>query len=182
MSEALQFRKVLPALQTSIVFAFGGWGLWTRNAILNRPFWGSSTGWETTAVFHVWPWPLKFAVILDMPVVLAGYFLSIPLNYLRPGLPEWVASLPILVLTPLFWYWCGVWADGHVSAGTTFLTARSGWTLLSFFVLLCSAASLVSGYLAGHGGYLIFAVAIWLAVGAAAKVFAVLTNNGGKTS
>jgi hypothetical protein len=103
-----QFRKVLPALQTTIAISFGGWGLWLRNSILSRPFW-SSTGWNSTAAFHVWPWPFKFAAILNMPAFLAGGLLSWPLDYLWPGLPEWVSALPVLLVIPLLWYWVGSW-------------------------------------------------------------------------
>ena len=106
MVRETQFRRVLPALQTAIAVSLGGWGLWLRSSILSRPFLGS-TGWNSTAVFHVWPWPFKFAAILNMPAFLAGGLLSWPLDYFRPGLPEWVSALPVLLLIPLLWYWVG---------------------------------------------------------------------------
>src|SRR5215475_740898 len=111
MNPDTRFRTVLPLLETVLAASFGGWGLFERNAILSRPFWGS-TGWHTTAVFHVWPWPFKLAIILNMPVFLAGCFLPCwPLDFLGSAVPEWVCFLERLLLVPLFWYLLGSWAD-----------------------------------------------------------------------
>src|ERR1019366_6599273 len=88
MAQINQFRKILPFTQIGLAILFGGWGLWIRNAILSRPFVLGMNGWKSTARFHVWPWPFKFAVVLNLPAFLAGALVSWPLDALRPGLPE----------------------------------------------------------------------------------------------
>src|SRR5215470_2076413 len=112
-----QFRKVLPVSQTALAILFGGWGIWERNTIISN----SWLGWNSTLRFHVWPWPFRFAAILNMPAFLAGALLSWPLDYLLPRLSEWV---PVLLLIPLFWYWVASWADKHASTGP------GRWTVL----------------------------------------------------
>jgi hypothetical protein len=66
-----QFRRVLPALQTAVAVSFGGWGLWLRNSALSQPFF-NSTLWNSTAAYHVWPWPFRFAAILNVPAFVIG--------------------------------------------------------------------------------------------------------------
>src|SRR5690348_12009333 len=143
MAREIHFRRVLPALHTAIAISFGGWGLWLRNSILSRPFWGSN-GWNTTAVFHVWPWPLKFAAILNMPAFLGGLVLCWPLSYLRPGLPEWISSLPSLLLVPVLWYAVGSWADKRqFDKAKMRLPGYVGWVLLLLLTLVSVTGALV---------------------------------------
>lgn len=61
-----QYRVLLPVIQTIAAVLFGGVGLWQRHAILNQRFIGDQTMWDTTARFHVWPLPYRFAVIREM--------------------------------------------------------------------------------------------------------------------
>jgi len=96
MIQGRQFRRILPIAQTAVAMFFGGWGLCARNSILSRPFWGNSTGWDSTARFHVWPWPFKFAAVLNKPAFLTGALLSWLFDALRPGLPESISYLPVL--------------------------------------------------------------------------------------
>lgn len=172
MSQPPQFRRALPVLQTSIAILFGGWGLWIRNSVLSRPFWGSD-GWHSTARFHVWPWPFKFAAILNLPALLAGALLSWPLDYLRAGLPEWVANIPALVLIPLFWYWLGSWADGQAVTGNNGSSSPWQWILLLLFIFVCAAASSMSSYVGGYASYLEFGIAIWVLVAVGLTVLTV---------
>jgi hypothetical protein len=159
-----KFRKVLPASQTALAVLFGGWGLWIRNSILSQPFFGSSTLWNSTARFHVWPWPFKFAAILDMPAFLASSLLSWPLDYLRPGLPEWVSALPVLLLVWLLWYCIGSWTDKNVSSEKNKNGERWTWIFLLLFIFVCAAASSISGFIGGYTSYLVFGIAIWSSV------------------
>jgi hypothetical protein len=117
--QEIQFRKVLPALQTALGISFGGWGLWLRNSVLSRPFWGNSTGWDSTLRFHYWPWPFKFAVVQNIPAFLVGLLLSWSIDSFKPGLPEWVSLLPSLLLVPLLWYLIGAWLDRKRVLGRT---------------------------------------------------------------
>ena len=180
MDQVTQFRKLLPLLQTVLAIVFGGWGLWLRNSILSRPFLGDSTGWNSTAVFHVWPWPLKFAMIVNLPALLAGALLAWPLEYIPLRLPEWVQDLPVLLLIPLFWYWVGSWVDKYVSREKNRSSSQRGWILLAIFMLVCGAASSISGYVGGYTSYLLFGIAIWLMAAIAASTSARLRRRKSK--
>src|SRR5215468_4420087 len=67
----IPFRQLLPVVLTPTSAVFGGIGLLQRSAILSKPVWGG-TLWHTTARFHIWPWPYKFAAMLNLPAFLAG--------------------------------------------------------------------------------------------------------------
>jgi hypothetical protein len=164
MAQRTQFRKVLAVSQTVLAISCGGLGLWLRNSVLSRPLWGNSTGWDSTLRFHYWPWPFKFAAILNMPAFLAGGLLSWPLDYLRPGLLEWVSALLALLFIPLLWYWVGAWVDKNINFGKSGNSERARWVVLLFFILVCAAASSIPDYVAGYTGYILFGVAMWLVV------------------
>jgi len=174
MTQRTQFRKVLPVLQTALAGFFGGWGLWVRNSVLSRPFWGSSTGWETTGRFHVWPWPFKFAAILNMPAFLGGGLLSWLSDYVRPGLPEWV---PDLLLTALLWYWVGCWADKNVAP-----EKNRVWILLLLFMLVCATASSIPKCVAGYTGWVVFGIVIWLVAAVGMKTSATARKREAKVA
>jgi hypothetical protein len=169
MTQRIQFRKSLPVLQTALAILLGGWGLWLRNSVLSRPFLGNSTGWDSTLRFHFWPWPFKFAAVLNMPAFIASGLLSWPLDYLWPGLPEWVSALPVLLFIPLLWYWVGSWADKNNSEKSGERERGRGIVLL-FFILVCAAASSIPDYVAGYTGYVVFGIAIWLVLAIGVKV------------
>jgi hypothetical protein len=159
-----QFRIVLRVLQTALAVVFGGWGLWLRNSILSRPFLGSSDGWATSLSFHVWPWPFKFAAVVNMPAFLIGSFLAWPLNALRPGLQEWISTLPILLFIPLLWYWVGSWLDKRLSSENRGTGTRGLWFLLLLFIAICTTASSIPFSIGGYTNYLDFGALIWLTV------------------
>jgi hypothetical protein len=182
MVKEIQFRKVLPVIQTAIAIFFGGWGLWVRNTVLSRPFWGNSTGWDSTMRFHVWPWPFKFAAILNMPAFLAGLILSWPLDYLRPGLPEWVSTLPVLLFIPLLWYWVGSWSDKRLSFDKNTNSKLARWILLLLFLLVCAAVSSIPGNVGGHTSYLEFGIVIWLIAAIGAKTSAAVKKRNLKVT
>jgi len=170
MVRETQFRRVLPALQTALAISFGGWGLWLRNAILSRPFWGS-TGWNSTAVFHVWPWPLKFTTILNLPALIAGAVLSWSFGHFR-AVPEWLSYVPVLLIVPFLWYWLGSLVDKRVNSGNTRNSERWGWTAVLLFIFGCAAASWISTYVGGYTSHVVFGGAIWLAVAIGLKASA----------
>lgn len=161
MAQGTQFRTILPISQTALAIIFGGWGLWLRNSILSRPFWGESTLWDSTARFHVWPWPFKFAAVLNMPAFLAGSLLSLPLDALRPGLPEWVSILPVLPLVALLWYCIGRWLDQERRADKSPNTVKGQWIALLLFAAICAAASSIPERIGGYTSYLLLGIAVW---------------------
>jgi len=170
MAQRNQLRRILPVSQTVLALFFGGWGIWIRDSILSRPFLGDSTLWNTTAVFHVWPWPYKFAAVLNMPACLIGLLLSWPLDALRPGLPESVSLLPALLLVPLLWYSIGSWLDQRRGADGNRSTLKKQAILLLVFTLICAAASSIPERVGGYVSYLPLGILIWAAVGLAASV------------
>jgi hypothetical protein len=99
-----QFRRILPLSQVLLAAIFEGLGLWQRNRILSHDYL-FGIGWNTTARFHVWPWPFKFAVITNFPAFLAGLFLSWPIVAVWPKLHEAVQLAPSLLFVPVLWYW-----------------------------------------------------------------------------
>ena len=168
MIQRTQFHKVLPVSQTALAILFGGWGLWVRVSMLNRSF----LGWGSTAEFHLWPWPFKFAAILTMPAFIVGTLLSWPLGYLLPRLPDWV---PIVLFIPLLWYWVGSWVDQHLSR-------KQGWTMLLLFIVICAGAASIPKRVGGYAGYVLFGIEIWLVVAIAMKATTTLRKRRAKLS
>jgi hypothetical protein len=164
MVQGTQFRRILPISQTALAVLFGGSGLWLRYSILSRPFWGDSTGWDSTAAFHVWPWPFKFAAILNMPAFLAGLLLSWPIDAFRPGLPEWVSLSPALFLVPLLWYRIGSWIDNRSGGEMNRTTVTRRWALLVIFTVICGVASSIPPRLGGNMSFIPLGIVIWVAV------------------
>jgi hypothetical protein len=143
MPSKIQFRKVLPVVQTAIAASFGGCGLWMRNAELSARFF-DSTLWNSTASLHVWPWPYRFAAILNLPAILAGMLLSAAIGLARPQVPEWVFYLPSLLTVPLLWYFLGSWLDQSLFRGSdTTHSNASRRVILLLFTLACFLISLV---------------------------------------
>ena len=166
-----QFRKVLPALQSVIAISFGGWGLWIRNSILSRPFLGESTGWDSTLRFHVWPWPLKFAAILNLPALLAGAVLSLPLGYFRTRFSEWAWTLPTILCVYLLWYLVGRRLDRNLRIEKHPNGVRRAWFLLLLFVLVCATVASTDEYVGSYTTWVLFGIGIWLLVGMAIPIF-----------
>lgn len=162
MDQRTRFRTILPISQTALAIIFGGWGLWLRNSILSRPFWGDSTLWDSTARFHVWPWPFKFAAVLNMPAFLAGSLLSWPLDALRPGLPEWVSVLPMLPCVTLLWYWIGLRLDQRQGAFRGRRVEKVQWIVLILFTGVCAAASSIPERLGSYTSFILYGLILWV--------------------
>jgi hypothetical protein len=104
MGQTAQFRKILPVSQVVFAVLLGGWGEWLRYTTLNRPFFGG-TWWDSTARFHVWPWPLKIALVVNLPVLVGAGLVSVPLDAVRfPAIPEWLFYVMMLPFVALLWY------------------------------------------------------------------------------
>jgi hypothetical protein len=166
-----QFRMTLPVSQTVLAAFLGGWGLWLRNSILSRPFWGDSTLWNSTARYHIWPWPFKFAAVLNMPAFAAGALLSLPLDALRPGLPEWCSALTVLPFVALLWYRIGVLLDGWRSDSQNKTMGR--WITVLVFTVICAAASSIPEKVGGYTSYIVMGIVVWTitAIGLRASIY-----------
>ncbi|HYH01101.1 MAG TPA: hypothetical protein VD837_18390 [Terriglobales bacterium] len=156
----IRFRFLLPIAQTFSAAIFGGVGLWQRHHILSQPWLGDQTMWETTARFHVWPWPFKFAVLTNVPAFLAGALVEWPIESVWSSIPEWIACLPSLAFVPLLWYWVGARFDAKLQA-----SRRKYWMLMLAFTAVCGLGLLVPG----HVSYIPYGVLVWLVFTVVAK-------------
>jgi hypothetical protein len=148
-----KFRQLLPALQAAIAALFGGWGLWQRNQILSQDYL-FGIGWNTTARFHIWPWPYKFAAISNFPAHLAGLLSTVPISAVRPTLPEAFQHIPTLVFVLILWRWVGSRFDRR-----WIVTDRTPWIAIALFMIV----SLVGAFLPmGHTGFLPYAFVVWI--------------------
>jgi hypothetical protein len=102
-----RFSMLLPVAQSVLTAIFGGLGLWQRSMILSRPFLEGQLLWDTTARFHVWPWPYKFAVILSMPAFVGGMLVSWLVSAFGLKISEVIQIALFFVLVPALWYWVG---------------------------------------------------------------------------
>lgn len=180
MTAHVQLRRFLPIFQTMLALVFGGWGLWLRYETLSH----SWLGWNSDARFHVWPWPFKFAAIVNMPADLLGLLVSWPLDVLLPRLPEALQLLPSLVFVPLLWYLVGTWLD-KTSRGSNPRGARQkAWGLLLLFMIVCAVAASIPtrvwGEAWGSENYFGFGLVIWIAVGIGIAVFSAVGKRQSK--
>ena len=177
MVQKVHFRKLLPIVQTLVAAVFGGWGLLLRDSIIRN-----SLGWNSTLRFHVWPWPFKFAAILNMPALIAGVIVSWPLDSLRPGLPESVSLLPTLLFVPMLWYLVGLWADRTGRSTHN----RNSWLVFSISFLLltlvCAGAASISAFVGSYTSYLFFGLAIWLIVTIGVTTYSALSRRTAKVA
>ena len=149
-----RFCTLLPIAQCALAATFGGFGLWQRSTILSRPFFEGQTMWNSTARFHVWPWPYKFAVISNMPAVLFGLLPAWPLEVIWPGVLEYVENVLFLLFVPLLWYWVGSGLDRRWR-----MADKTPWIGLFLFILV----SLVGAFLPiEYTGYLPYGLSVWL--------------------
>jgi hypothetical protein len=160
MVREIRFRMFLPVVQCALAAIFGGFGLWERSAILNQRIWGNQTLWDTTARFHVWPWPLKFAVIMNMPAFIGGTLLAT----VGVNLPEIIPIGLSLAVVPLFWFWVGWRFDRRFCKADELPRSGSPWVFMVVFVLLCLGGALLP---LGNVGYLPYGAAVWVGAGVA---------------
>ena len=157
MRPTLQFQRLLPVVQCGLAALFGGWGLWERSANLSRVITADGqTLWDSTARFHVWPWPFKFAVVTNAPAFLCWALLGWPISERWPKAPEVVMAAPTLLFIALLWWAVGRWIDRHWSASTRFL-----WGSFLGFTLMCAAGASVPS----TTFYLAWGVLVWIVVG-----------------
>jgi hypothetical protein len=96
--------------------------------------------------------------------------LAWPLDSVRPGLPEWVSTLPALFFVPLQWYWVGTWVDRNLLGfGESTIRQRRAWLFILLFFPVCAVAATVSEFVGSYTSWLLFGPAIWLAAGLAIK-------------
>jgi hypothetical protein len=150
MGSGHHFRRLLPVVQTVLAPLFGGLGLWQRNEILSYSFFG----WNSTAAFHVWPWPYKFAVVSNMPAFLAGSLVWWPIGVVWPAASEAVANARLLVLVPILWYRVGSRLDRRWG-----MTDKTPWIALATFTFVCLVGALIR---IGYVGYIPYGIVVWL--------------------
>lgn len=164
MAAEVRFRVILPIAQCVSAILFGGFGLWERYYVLDQPFF-SGTWWDSTARFHVWPWPYKFAAVTNFPAVLVGSLVSWPLAERWPNLPESAQCALCLPFVVLLWFRIGGWFDRRWGWMEGPPSPRLPWVLLLLFTLFCAGGA--SLYVGSSTDYLLSGVVIWTIVGLA---------------
>jgi hypothetical protein len=162
MSRLTQFGLLLPVGQTVLAGLCGGVGLWQRNRILSHASFLGGTWWDSTARFHVWPWPFKLAVISNMPAYLAGLLLAVPIGIVWPHLSEAAQLAPSLIFVAVLWYLVGRRLDRRwrrAGATAVSLGTRTPWILLLVFTAVCLFGTFLP---LGDAGYLPYGILIWL--------------------
>lgn len=154
MVRELRFRVVLPIVEAVIAALFGAIGLWQRSAILSHPFFEGQTMWDTTARFHVWPWPYKFAAILNLPAFFGGLLMTIPIGAIRPTLPEAVQIAPTLVFVWMLWHWIGSRFDRRWTAAD-----KAPWIAVLIFTLVSFGGAFAH---LGYTGFLPYGLLVWV--------------------
>lgn len=154
MARELRFHTLLPIAQSALAALFGGVGLWQRSVILNHPFFGGQPLWNSTARFHVWPWPFKFAVVSNIPAFFFGSLLLSPIGIAWPDLPESAQIAPLLLFVALLWYWVGSRLDRRWR-----VSDKTPWIALFVFTLVCLAGAFLP---MGYVGYIPYGFAVWV--------------------
>jgi len=87
----------------AIAVGLGGTGTYIRHTVLSQPFLEGQTLMETTARYHVWPWPLKLAILVNLPAFMVADLVSMPLAILSKRLATYLSTTLRLVLVVLLW-------------------------------------------------------------------------------
>lgn len=162
----IRFRAILPLAQCVAAAMFGGSGLWERHFILDQPV-GDGTWWDSTARFHIWPWPYKFVAVTNFPAFLAGLLLGYPITERWPRLSEYAMFALSLPFIALLWFAVGQWFDRKWSWGGGPPNRKPLWTLL-IFTSICAVGASV--YIVSPVDYLLSGAVIWTTVGLAFSV------------
>jgi hypothetical protein len=155
MSRKTQFRFLLPIVETLMAALVGGIGLWQRHHILSQRFVGDQTLWESTARFHVWPLPYRFAVITNIPAFFAASIVQWPMGWLVPELPEIFSFVLFVLFVPMLWFLVGSRFDRLPAA------SKRPWAILLSFTMLATAAMFTPGYVE----YVLSGCVLWLVFG-----------------
>ena len=151
MPSHLRFRVFVAVSATAIAEGFGAVGLWQRNHILSQPFFfPGTTFWESTARFHVWPWPYKFAAIWASPAFIGGSIVMMPIRLLLPTFSEAAELVPTAALALLLWYWVASKLERYSHA--------IRWALLGVFLALSLTGALLP---LGYTGWLPYGALAW---------------------
>lgn len=164
MAAEVRFRVILPLAQCVSATLFGGFGLWERYFVLDQPLF-AGTWWNSTARFHIWPWPYKFVAVTNFPAFLAGLLVGSRISARWPNLPESALFALCLPFVALLWFRIGGWFDHRWSRMDGPPSSRLPWALLLLFTLLCAAGASV--YISSSSDYLLSGAVIWTTVGVA---------------
>ena len=135
----------------AMTIIFGGIGLYQRQAALSQPFMAGQTRADTTDRYHVWPWPIRVAMIINLPALIGGAFLGGLFSYLSEMAGAVVGSLAGLFLISQQWRAIGILLDKRPRRGLAM-----GLSLFLSGTLVASLAPL------GYTGFLPAGLLMWL--------------------
>jgi Na+/pantothenate symporter len=110
--------------------------------------------WDSTARFHVWSWPYKFAAVSNLPALFAGLLLTAPISAMKPTLPAALQLAPTLLFVLLLWYWVGSRIDRRWRVAD-----KTPWIALLIFTLVSLAGAFIP---LGYVGYLPYGFIMWV--------------------
>jgi hypothetical protein len=108
-------RIAIALIAIVVTFVCGGLGTYQRDVILSQPFLGDQTLADTTARFHVWPWPLKVAMTISLPAFLVAAVAAGIFSDFSETVGTVVHVFATSFLTILLWWVVGIRLDGRSS-------------------------------------------------------------------
>lgn len=105
--------------------------------------------------YHIWPWPFRFALILNIPAFLSGALVLWPMDKFASNRPEAFECGALLPFVFVLWYWIGSRLDRRWHASD-----RVPWIALLMFSSACLTISLMP---VRWSDFLACDVGLWLA-------------------
>lgn len=88
----------------------GRWAVFVGGG--QRRDWALAARGDSTAAYHVWPWPFTFAVVVNLPALIGSVPVSGGVGMLWDGWNEVAEMTQALLFVPVFWYWVGGRMEG----------------------------------------------------------------------
>jgi hypothetical protein len=130
---SIRFAKILPIAQLTLAILLVSWGLWQRYLILES---AGEWGWNSTARYHVWPFPLKAAVVLNTPAFLVAALFAAAVSQISPEGGDY--NLAIVWAILIWWMWrrIGLWIDNRRMIDSVPQQKAFTWTLVALLMLI----------------------------------------------
>ena len=104
-------------------------------------------------LYHIWPWPTRFALIPNVPALIIGALVLWPVEIFAGTLPEAVEAAALLAIVFILWRCVGRRFDRRWQ-----VSDKAGWVALITFTSACFTLAL----LPIGPDYLLYGVVLWL--------------------